>query len=171
MAKVLIIIAQEGFRDEELLVPKEIIEKAGHVVKVASLNRAKATGSMGAVVLPDMAVYEANPEYFDAIVIAGGPGSPTLAKNKETVDLVEAAFKKEKLVCAICLGPMTLAAAGVLSGKNATVYPAPNGIEALKNGGANYKPEPVIVDGKIVTADSPQSAGKFGTAIVELLKE
>lgn len=171
MAKVLIIVAQKGFRDEELLVPKEIIEKEGHTVKVASLNRAKATGSMGAVILPDMAVYEANPEYFDAILIAGGPGSPVLARTKEVVDLVEAASKKGKLVGAICLGPMTLAAAGVLSGKSATVYPAPEGIEALKNGGANYKPEPVIVDGKIVTADSPQSAGKFGDAIVELLKE
>ena len=121
MAKVLIIIAQEGFRDEELFVPKEIIEKAGHIVKVASLNRAKATGSMGGVVLPDMAVYEANPEYFDAFIIAGGPGSPTLAKSKEVVELVGAAFKKGKLVAAICLGPMTLAAAGVLSKKNATV--------------------------------------------------
>jgi protease I len=66
---------------------------------------------------------------------------------------------------------MSLAAAGVLSNKSATVYPSPEGIEALKNGGANYKPEPVIVDGKIVTADSPQSAGQFGTAIIELLKE
>jgi protease I len=171
MAKVLIIVAQEGFRDEELLVPKEILEKAGHTVKVASITRAKATGSMGATILPDIAVYEANPEYFDAVVVAGGPGSPKLAKTKEVVDLVEAAHKNGKIVAAICLGPMTLAAAGVISGKRATVYPSPNGIEALKNGGANYKAEPVIVSGKVVTADSPQSAGEFGATIVELLKE
>lgn len=171
MAKVLIIIAQEGFRDEELLVPKEIMEKEGHTVKVASLNRSKATGSMGAVVLPDMAVFEANPDYFDAIVVAGGPGSPKLARSRDVIDLVGSAARKGKIVCAICLGPMTLAAAGVLSNKNATVYPSQDGIDALKNGGANYKPEPVIIDGKIVTADSPQSAGKFGETIVELLKE
>ena len=114
---------------------------------------------------------ELNPEYFDAIVIVGGPGSPKLARTTEVVDLVEAAFKKEKLVAAICLGPMALAAAGILSNKEATVYPSPSGIEALKNGGANYKPEPVIVDGNIVTADSPQSAEKFGITIVGLLKE
>lgn len=171
MAKVLIIVAQEGFRDEELLVPKEVMEKAGHSVKVASLTRAKATGSKGAVVLPDMAAYEANPEYFDAIVVAGGPGSPKLAQSKEVVDLMEAAYRKGKIVAAICLGPMTLAAAGILSNKDATVYPSPEGIQALKNGGANYKAEPVIIDGNVVTADSPQSAGSFGSAIVEKLKE
>ncbi len=171
MSKVLMIVAQEGFRDEELLVPKEILERAGHTVKVASISRAKATGSQGASVMPDMAAYEANPEYFDAIVVVGGPGSPALAKSKEVVGLVEKAHRKGSIVAAICLGPMTLAAAGVLSEKRATVFPSGEGIEALKNGGANYKEEPVVVDGKIITADSPQSAGEFGNAIAEKLKQ
>lgn len=165
------VVAQEGFRDEELLVPKEILEKEGHIIKIASLSRAKATGSKGAVVLPDMAAYEVNPEYFDAVVIVGGPGSPVLAHTKEVVDLVEKAYKMGKIVAAICLGPMTLAAAGILSGKKATVYPSDNGLAALKNGGARYKAEPVVIDGRIITADSPQSAGEFSTAINEMLKE
>lgn len=171
MAKVLMIVAQEGFRDEELLVPKEILDREGHTVKVASLTRSKASGSKGAVVLPDMAVYEANPTYFDAIVIVGGPGSPVLAKTKEVVDLVEKAYKAGKIVAAICLGPMTLAAAGVLSDKRATVYPSKDGIGAVRDGGAKYASEPVIVDGSVITADSPQSAGEFGSAIAEKLKE
>ena len=171
MSKVLMIVAQEGFRDEELLVPKEILEKAGHTIKVASVTRAKATGSLGASVMPDMAAYEANPEYFDAIVIVGGPGSPSLAKSKEVVELVENAYRKGRIVSAICLGPMTLAAAGVLSGKRATVFPSIDGIEALKDGGASYREEPVVVDGRVITADSPQSAGEFGNTIAEKLKE
>ncbi len=171
MSKVLMIVAQEGFRDEELLVPKEILEKAGHTIKVASITRAKATGSQGGSVMPDMAAYEANPEYFDAIVIVGGPGSPALAKSKEVVDLVENAYKKGRIIAAICLGPMTLAAAGVLSEKRATVFPSSEGKEALKDGGASYREEPLVVDGKVITADSPHSAGEFGNAIAEKLKE
>ena len=170
MSKILMVVAQEGFRDEELLVPKEVLGKEGHDVKVASITRAKATGSMGAIVMPDMAVYEANPEYFDAILIVGGPGSPTLAKKKEVLELVERANKMGKVIGAICLGPMTLAAAGVLSDKRVTVFPSKDGIEAVRNGGARYIEEPAVVDGNIITADSPQSAGKFADKIAEKLK-
>ena len=165
MAKVLMIVAQRGFRDEELLVPKEILEKEGHGVKVASLTRAQAKGSLGAVVSPDMAVYEANPEFFDCIIVVGGPGSPELAKKDEVIELVENAYKAGKVVAAICL-----AAAGVLSGKVATVFGSKQGIEALQNGGATYKDKGVVVDDMIITADSPQNAGKFGIAVAEKLK-
>ena len=88
MAKVLMIVAQKGFRDEELFVPKEILERAGHDVKVASLTRQKATGSRGAVVQPDLAVYEANPDFFDCIVVVGGPGSPALSESAEGRELL-----------------------------------------------------------------------------------
>ena len=170
MAKVLMVVAQKGFRDEELLVPKEILEKEGHSVKIASLTRGQATGALGAKIMPDIAVYEANPEYFDCIVIVGGPGSPILAKTEKVVNLVEKAYNAGKIVAAICLGPMTLAAAGILSGKFATVFGSREGIEALSNGGATYKDEGVVVDERIITADSPQNAGKFGTALAEKLK-
>jgi protease I len=171
MSKVLMIVAQEGFRDEELLVPKEMLEKEGHVVKVASSNRSKATGSMGMTILPDMAFFEANPEYFDCYVVVGGPGSPKLAETKEVVELIANAYKAGKIIAAICLGPMTLAAAGILSEKVATVYPSKNGLDALRAGGARYKAEPVIVSGKVITGDGPQSAGNFASEIIKMLKD
>lgn len=171
MSKVLMVVAQTGFRDEELMVPKEILERAGHSVKIASINRGKATGVKGAVIQPDMAAYEANPEFFDCIIIVGGPGSPALAERKEIRQLVEKANEKEKIVAAICLGPLTLARAGVLSGKNATVFPDRPAIQALRDSGAIYWTRPVVRDGNIVTADGPHNAGAFGDTLVEMLKE
>ena len=171
MARILMVVAQEGFRDEELLIPKEIFEKEGYKVAVASLTRAKAKGSLGAVVDPDMAVYEANPDFFEAIVIVGGPGSPKLAESDDVIKLVENAYGMGKVVSAICLGPMTLAAAGVLAEKAATVFPSEQGIRALKDGGAYHKARPVVEDGTIVTADSPKSAAEFANKIVEKLKK
>lgn len=170
MAKVLMIIAQNGFRDEELFVPKEVLERAGHSVKVASITRTKAVGSKGASVQPDMAAYEANPDFFDCIVVVGGPGSPALSENDAVLKLVSAAAKKGKVVAAICLGPMTLAKAGALMGKGATVWPDKGAIAVLRDNAARYKAEPVVVDGKVVTADGPQSAGAFGEEIAKLLK-
>ncbi|MBN1169587.1 DJ-1/PfpI family protein [Candidatus Micrarchaeota archaeon] len=170
MANVLMIVAQVGFRDEEFFVPKEILEKDGHIVKTASLTRGQAKGALGAIVSPDMAIYEANPEFFDCIVVVGGPGSPVLAKNKEVTELIEKGFRKGKIIAAICLGPMALAAAGILSGRNATVFKSREGLDALYNGGATYKDKGVIVDENIITADSPQNAERFGIAIAEKLR-
>jgi len=170
MAKVLMIVAQSGFRDEELFVPKEILEKAGHEVKVASITRAKATGSKGAIITPDMAVYEANADFFDCIIVVGGPGSPALSENMELRQLIIDANKKNKMLCAICLGPLSLARAGVLVDKKATVFPDKGAIAVLRECGAVYKSEPVIKDGRIITADSPSSADHFGAEIANALK-
>jgi protease I len=155
MAKVLMIIAQKGFRDEELLVPKEVLERAGH----------------SAVVTPDMAVYEVNPDFFDCIVVVGGPGSPVLADNDGVTGLVRTASDRGKLVGAICLGPMALAKAGVLAGRNATIYPDGKAVALLRETAARYKAEPVVTDGNIVTADGPQSAGKFGAELAAMLEK
>jgi len=171
MAKVLMIVAQSGFRDEELTIPREVLERSGHDVKVASLTRAKAQGSKGLSITPDMAVYEANPEFFEAVIVVGGPGSPALADSEDVIKLLISANKKGKLIGGICLGPMALAKAGVLAGKNATVFPDRKAINLLRETAANYRPGPVVEDGNIVTADGPQSAGKFGSALAEHLKK
>lgn len=171
MSKILMIVAQSGFRDEELTIPREVLERSGHDVKVASVTRAKAAGSKGLTITPDMAVYEANPEFFDAVVVVGGPGSPALADNEDVKKLIIAMAQKGRVVGGICLGPMALAKSGVLAGKNATIYPDRKAILLLRETAANYRQEPVVVDGNIVTADGPQSAGKFGVAVAERLSK
>ena len=145
MSRILMIVAQKGFRDEELLVPREMLERAGHTIQIASLTRSKAMGCRGLIVQPDMAMYEANPEFFECVIIVGGPGSPALAD--EDRDGVRPRHGHVgKVVSAICLGPMTLASAGVLAGKNATVFPDRKAINASANAAA-YTHEPVVTTG------------------------
>lgn len=170
MAKILMIVAQSGFRDEELFVPREVLEKEGHTIRVASLTRGKASGVKGAVIQPDMAAYEANPEFFDAIVVVGGPGSASLAESEDVLKLLRLAAEKGLVIGAICLGPMAPARAGVLADRKATAFPDRKAISVLRENGAVYTAQPVVVDGNIVTADGPSSAGQFGTEIAKLLK-
>ncbi len=171
MAHILMIIAQNGFRDEELLVPKEIIEHAGHQVKIASLNRLTATGMLGATVHPDFAVHEVNPDFFDSVVVVGGAGTSMLVKNNDTIRIVREIAQKGKLVAGICLAPMVLAKAGVLVDRQATVFRTKESVAMLKANGALYKDQPLIVDENVVTADGPSSASIFGKKIVEMLKK
>jgi protease I len=169
MKKILMVIAQTGFRDEELVVPKEVFEKAGLKVMVASISRTKATGSRGASVAPDLAVHEANPDYFDALIIVGGPGSPALAEDKDVLSLIRRAEEKGKVVGAICLGPMALAIAGILRDKNATVFPDREAMRVLRDSGAHHLDHAVVRSGRIVTANGPDSAGGFAEKILECL--
>jgi len=170
MARILMIVAQQGYRDEELIVPKEVFEKAGEQVRVASLSRTKAAGSKGGSVMPDLAVHEANPDYFDAIVVVGGPGSPALAEDDDVRSLLQKAEERGKVVAAICLGPVSLASAGLLSGKRATVFPDREALRVLRDAGAHYQEQSVVKDGRIVTGNGPDAAGQFAETVLKALK-
>ena len=171
MSKVLMIISQENFRDEELFIPREMLQTAGHEVKVASLTRAKAKGMLGAQVAPDMAVHEANPDFFDAVIVVGGSGSLKLADSPDVQKLLFSAFRKGKILGAICLGPVALAKSGVLSGKRATVFRSDKSLRSLKDNGAEIAMEDVVRDGNIVTACGPEAANEFGKALAGMLEE
>jgi protease I len=170
MPKVLFIIAQTNFRDEELFKPKAILENAGYAVEVASITIDTATGMLGAKVKPDLAIKDANINDYALIVVVGGSGAPELANRPEVLNLLNQAKNNDKKIAAICLGPMVLAKAGVLQGKQATVFKTPDSIAALKNGGAIFVGQDVVVDTDIVTANGPGAAAEFGNELVKLLK-
>jgi protease I len=64
---------------------------------------------------------------------------------------------------------VTLANAGVLSGRRATVFSSEAG--KLKAKGAEYTGAKVERDGKIITGSGPEAAEEFGRAIVKALAE
>ncbi|MDD3574201.1 MAG: DJ-1/PfpI family protein, partial [Methanospirillum sp.] len=78
-------------------------------------------------------------------------------------------YSKGKIVSAICLSSVVLAKAGVLKGKLATVWNDDAAIELLREGGATYKPEPIVTDGKVITANGPLAAGGFGEKVARAI--
>ncbi|RLE06522.1 DJ-1 family protein [Candidatus Aerophobetes bacterium] len=165
--KAVMIIAERNFRDEELLKPKEILEKRGVKVTVASTSLNVAKGMLGARVKPDILVKEIKVDDYDAIIFVGGSGASQYWNDPLAHNIAKETVKKNKILCAICIAPVTLANAGVLSGKKATVWPSEKG--KLEAKGASYTGNPVQVEGKIITAEGPQAAEEFGRSIVEAL--
>ncbi|MFH1398872.1 MAG: DJ-1/PfpI family protein [Candidatus Woesearchaeota archaeon] len=163
MPKVLFIIAQQGFRDEELLEPKAVLENAGIKVEVASITRLQAVGSIGVKVEPDLAIEDAIPEDYVYIVVVGGQGAPELAEHQEVIE----ALQKANNIAAICIGPTVLAKAGLLNGKKATVFKTPESVAILEEGGAIFVDQDIVVDGTLVTANGPHVAKEFGKQLLK----
>lgn len=169
--KTLFVVAQENFRDEEYMVPKDVLERGGVAVITASPDGGIAKGMLGAKVKTDLKLREVNPSDYDAVVVVGGSGSPKhLWGNVELERILKSAAGNGKVVAAICLSGAALAKAGVLKGRNATVFETPDSLNALRDGGASYVRKDVVVDGRVITASGPAAAETFGKKIIEALK-
>lgn len=168
--RVLMVVAPDQFRDEELLEPKKILEQEGAEVIVASTKPGEARGMLGARVTPDRQLSEVKASEFDAVTVVGGMGSPQYLWDNSTLhDILREMKQAEKVVSAICLSGAALAKAGVLEGKAATVWPMPDSLKALEEGKAKYEESPVVQDGRVITANGPEAARQFGQAIVKEL--
>ena len=168
MKKVVMVIAQDDFRDEELLEPKEILERNGIEVKIASTTLNQVKGVLGAKVTPDILITDINIKDFDAIVFVGGGGASQYWDDPVAHKLAQDAINTNRIVAAICIAPVTLARAGILKGKRATVFSSEAG--QLKANGVDYTGKAVEKDGNIITASGPTQALEFGAELAKALK-
>jgi protease I len=144
-----------------------LFDAQGWTVNLVSTKECQAKGMLGAVETVDMTFEEVEPCTYQALVIVGGMGSPQYLWNNQTLhSLARELYDCGRVVSAICLSGAVLANAGLLQGKQATVWEMPESLEALKKGGAIYTGEPVTEDGRIVTANGPEAAMEFGQAVI-----
>jgi protease I len=165
--KILMVIAPEAFRDEELLVPRAAFTQQGWTVDTASTRTGTATGMLGASESISLTLADVASRAYDAVIVVGGMGSPEhLWPNTELHGLLQTQAKQGRVVAAICLSGAVLANAGVLQGKQATVWEMPESVAALQAGGATFTGQPVTVDGNTVTANGPDAAQAFAEAVM-----
>jgi protease I len=167
MKKAVMIVAQENFRDEELLQPKEILERNGIEVKIASTTLKEIKGMLGARLRPDILLSDIDHRKFDAVIFIGGTGASQYWDDPLAHELARLALDNNKVVAAICIAPVTLARAGLLKGKRATVWNSE--AKQLQALGANYTARPVEKDANIITAAGPFAAKEFAEEISRAL--
>ena len=167
--RVLIVIAPLKFRDEELSEPIYYLEKNGIGYDIVSTRKGLALGMLGGKVLIEKTIQDidtAGTARYSGIIIVGGGGAPEfLWDYAPLLDMVREFEKDEKVISAICLSSVVLARAGVLKGKKATVWNDDTAIAGIKEGGAVFKPEPIVTDGRIITANGPLAAAGFGEKV------
>jgi len=167
--KIAMIIAAKNFRDEELLQPLEIFRAKGARVVIASSVLDVTYGMLGSKVVPDLLYDNLKVNNYDAIVFVGGSGAKQYWNDPYAHELAREAVDAGKVLGAICIAPVTLANAGLLRGKKATVWSSD--AEKLRKQGAEYTGKEVTVDGMIVTGNGPEAAKRFAEEIVKLLEK
>lgn len=167
--KVAMVIAPRDFRDEELREPRQHLLDEGAEVDVASATLAAAVGKLGMTVEPDIILDDIDPAGYDGIVFVGGSGSRVYFDDVRVHDLVGHFLAEGKVVGAICIAPAILANAGLLAGRRVTSFETER--SGLKSAGALLVDRPVVVDGRIVTAEGPAAAREFGEALAGVLAD
>ena len=169
----ILIVATDGFEEWELFGPKEILEKRGAEVVLASLKRdpiqATVHDDPGKTIQPDLTIEQVNPDDFDALILPGGVRNPdTLRLHGNVIELVTDFAEKDKPVAAICHGPWLLVEADLLRGRKATSWASIR--TDLRNAGADVVDDAVVVDGNIITSRKPEDVEPFTNAVIDLVE-
>ena len=170
----ILIVATDGVEEWELFGPREIFQKRGAEVVLASLKRdpiqATVHDDPGKTIRPDLTVDEALADDFDALILPGGVRNPDhLRTNVRVIQLIKDFAAQGKPVGAICHGPWLLVEADLLRGRTATSWPSIR--TDLRNAGANVVDEAAVTDGNIVTSRNPQDVEEFTKALIDLVED
>jgi protease I len=167
MSKKIATLITDLFEDVEYTEPAQAFREAGHEVITVDKQSGEVTGKKGTSVTIDKALDEVTPANFDALLIPGG-FSPDLLRDDDRVGEFAKAFIQEgKPVFAICHGPQVLIDTDLLKGVEITGYKSIR--NDLKNAGANYKDEEVVVSNNIVTSREPKDIPAFNRESLKLL--
>jgi protease I len=160
MAKIAAIL-EDMFEDAEFTKPVEKFKKSGHEVTVVGLKAGKTlTGKKNDTkVRVDKSLKKVSPDDFDALLIPGGYSPDKLRTHKEAVDFVKDFMEKNKPVFSICHGPQLLITAQVLEGRKITGWKSI--IQDIKNAGAEFIDQEVVVDDNLVSSRNPWDIPAF----------
>ena len=168
--KKIAILATDGFEEVELTEPRKALEREGAKVEVVSISAGKIKSwdhdHWSKEYEVDKTLTDAHPDEYNGLLLPGGVMNPDLLRaNDKAVSFTRKFFSDGKPIAAICHGPWTLIETGALEGRKVTSYPS---IQTdLKNAGATWVDEEVVVDHGLVTSRNPDDIPAFSRKMVE----
>ena len=164
------VLATDGVEQVELERPWQALEEAGAEPELVSLDAGSITMynhiDKGDTRSVDAVVSSADPDSYGGLVLPGGVINGDFVRaDPDAVAFVKAFFDSGKPVAAICHAPWVLAEADVLKGRRMTSWPSLQ--TDLRNAGAEWVDEEVVVDGNLTTSRNPDDLDAFSAAIVE----
>src|SRR5258708_37647525 len=165
------ILVTEGFEQVELEKPRQSLDEAGAKTSIVSPKDGHVKGwkftEWGDELPVDIGLDQARPDEFDALLLPGGVINPDkLRMIPKAVEFVKSFFDAGKPVAAICHGPWTIIEAGAADGRRIASWPSLK--TDLRNAGAEWKDEEVVVDGHLVSSRKPDDIPAFNREMIDL---
>jgi protease I len=164
------VLATDGVEQVELDRPWQALEEAGAEPELVSFESGTITAydhiDKGDTKTVDAVLSSADPDSYAALVLPGGViNGDFLRADADAVAFVKSFFEAGKPVAAICHAPWVLIEADVVKGRRMTSWPSLQ--TDLRNAGAKWVDEEVVVDGNLTTSRNPDDLDAFSAAIVE----
>lgn len=164
-----ILILTDTFEEVEALTQVDYLRRADIKVDMISITgKLQVTSNRGITVLADDLIENINLKEYAGIIIPGGlPAAFDIREDKRVLEIIKKFDEEHKLISAICAGPSVLAKAGVLSGRNAVIYP---GMEDELLDATNVKEDAICIDDNIITARGAGLAGELAYTLIRKIK-
>jgi protease I len=165
------ILVDDGFEQVELVEPRKALDEAGAETTIVSPKNGRVRGwnftDWGDELSVDMTLDHVKPHDFDALLLPGGVMNPDkLRMQPKAVGFVRAFFDAGKPVAVICHGPWTVIEAGVAQGRRIAAWPSLK--TDLRNAGAEWVDQEVVIDGNLVSSRKPDDIPAFNREMIKL---
>ncbi|MBO1113780.1 type 1 glutamine amidotransferase domain-containing protein [Bordetella petrii] len=163
----------DGFEQAELTGPRDALADQGARTVLVSARREPVQGmhhdQKGNTFEVDLTFAEAQPAEFDAVLLPGGVvNADEIRMHPKAREFVRAMWEQHKPVAVICHGPWLLASAGLLKGRTLTSWPSLQ--DDLRNAGATWVDQEVVVDGMLVSSRKPGDIPAFNREMLRVIR-
>lgn len=167
------LLVTDGFEQVEMTGPKEALENAGAKAEIVSAKAGEVRGWNHTTPADSFKVDKTfdgvKADDYDAIVLPGGVvNGDNIRMDKGAQALVTGAAEAGKPIAVICHGGWILASTGIAKGRKMTSWPSL--ADDLRNAGAQWSDQEVVVDGNLVSSRKPDDLPAFNEALLAALR-
>lgn len=172
--KTIAVLMTDGVEQIEFTSPRDFLQQRGARIVLLSPKGAGAQvqgmnhDEKADQFKVDQAVGDAAAADYDGLLLPGGVANPdALRLSPESIEFIRAFAATDRPIAAICHGPWTLIDAGVVEAKHLTSWPSLQ--TDLRNAGAEWTDDEVVIDGRLITSRKPDDLPAFNQAFATAL--
>lgn len=166
------LLVTDGFEQVEMTSPRDALREAGATAEIVSAKSGEVRGwnhTDPADSFPVDRTFDAvHADEYDAVVLPGGVvNGDNIRLHDMAQSLLQNFAKANKPIAVICHGAWILASADLVKGKKMTSWPSL--ADDLRNAGANWVDQQVVVDGNLISSRKPDDLEAFNRALIDAL--
>ncbi|MFO8234560.1 MAG: type 1 glutamine amidotransferase domain-containing protein [Bacteroidales bacterium] len=162
-------LVHRDFEDLELWYPVLRLREEEITVVIAGEKAGKTyKGKHGVPVEADIGFQALDTDNVDGLLIPGGWAPDKLRRDNDVLNFIRNLDKQEKPIGEICHAGWVLVSADILQGRKVTSTPAIK--DDMRNAGAKWVDEPVVIDKNLVSSRRPPDLPVYMKTYIEVLK-